>query len=54
MINSSYIYSKEKKPCYICGKPTKRIEYNYEAYICSRNCENVMNKKLIESENCDD
>ena len=54
MNNNSYIYSKEKKPCCVCGKLTKRIEYNYESYICSRKCENVMNQKLIESESVDD
>lgn len=26
----------------------------YEAYICSQECEKVMDKKLIESEKCND
>lgn len=54
MSNSDYIYSRCKKPCCVCGKLTKRIEYCYESYICSNKCENVMNKKLIESEKCND
>lgn len=54
MNNGSYIRSKIKEPCCVCGKLTNRIEYNYEAYICSRECEKVMDKKLIESEKCDD
>lgn len=42
--DDGYIISKEKNPCCVCGKLTNRIEYNYEAYICSPKCEDVMNK----------
>lgn len=42
-----YITVDEKKPCYVCGRLTNRIEYNYEAYICSKKCEDKINEKLI-------
>lgn len=45
-----YITVDEKKPCYVCSKLTNRIEYNYEAYICSKKCEDKLNEKLIAAE----
>nr|DAO73281.1 MAG TPA: protein of unknown function (DUF3330) [Caudoviricetes sp.] len=45
-----YITVDAKKPCYVCGKLTNRIEYNYEAYICSKKCEDKLNEKLIATE----
>jgi hypothetical protein len=53
-MGNNYIISEEEKPCYICGKKTNRIEYCYETYICSQECEDKMNKKLMESENIND
>lgn len=42
-----YITAERKGKCCICGKLTNRIEYNYEAFICSRACEDVMNAELL-------
>lgn len=47
----AYIISEDEVPCIVCGKPTNRVEYNYEAHICSAKCEHIMNEKLTESEN---
>lgn len=40
--DNGYFISEYYKPCCVCGKLTNKIEYNYEAYICSRDCENKM------------
>ena len=53
-MKNNYIISKEEKPCCVCGKKTNKIEYCYEAYICSQECEDEMNKKLMESKNMND
>lgn len=42
----NYIVSKSKKPCIVCGKLTNRFEKHYEAYICSSECEVVMNEEV--------
>lgn len=42
----NYIISKSKKPCIVCGKLTNRLEKHYEAYICSSECEEVMNEEV--------
>lgn len=52
--DDGYFISKEYKPCCVCGKPTNRVEYNYETYICSRDCEDILNKKLFKAENCNE
>lgn len=44
----NYITSYIKKPCHICGKLTDQIEICFEVYLCSKECEEVMNKKYIE------
>lgn len=49
--DDGYFISKEEKPCFVCEKLANRIEYNYQAYICSLECKNVMNKNLMKSEN---
>lgn len=49
-MDDGYIISKHYKPCCVCGKLTNKIEYNYEAYICSYECENIMNEKLMAAE----
>lgn len=46
---NNYIISKEEKPCVVCGKPTKRIEVCYESYICSDECQDVMDQKCFET-----
>lgn len=43
---NNYILSKEERPCWVCGKPTKRIEINYEARICSDECEKVLEEEI--------
>lgn len=45
---TTYITSKEKKPCCVCGKLTDQIEFCYEAYVCSKECEDVLNKQYME------
>ena len=40
------ILSDTYKPCCVCGKLTNRIEINYEAYICSIECEHVLNSQM--------
>lgn len=44
------IISKSKKPCIVCGKLTNRLEKHYEAYICSSECEEVMDKEVAKYE----
>ena len=41
----NYIFSEEEKPCVVCGKLTKRIEINYEARICSEDCEKILDEE---------
>ena len=41
----NFIIAKEYKPCWICGKATNKIEINYEAYICSSECEKIADKR---------
>lgn len=41
----NFIIAKEYKPCWICGRPTNKIEINYEAYICSCKCEKIADKR---------
>lgn len=41
----NFIIAKENKPCWICGKPTNKIEINYEARICSCECEKIADKR---------
>ena len=43
--NENFIIAKEYKPCWICGKLTNKIEINYEAYICSSECEKIADKR---------
>lgn len=50
IIDDGYMTSEYYKPCIVCGKLTNKIEYNYEAYICSYECENIMDEKLMEAE----
>ena len=47
--DENYIMSKEYKPCWICGKLTNRIEINYEAPICSYECEKIADKGYWEA-----
>ena len=42
----NYIFSDKYEPCCVCGKPTRRIEINYEAYICSLKCENILEEQV--------
>lgn len=42
--DDSYFIAKEEGKCAVCGKPTHRVEMNYETYICSDECE----EKFIE------
>lgn len=49
-IPPDYIISDNYKPCCVCGKLTNRIEINYEAYICSPECERVLNSQSLESD----
>lgn len=46
-----YITVEKKGKCYVCGKLTNKIEYTYETYICSKECENMMDMMLFEAEN---
>lgn len=39
--------SNESK-CSICGELTKYIDYCTESYICSEDCMNIQNEKLVE------
>jgi len=41
----NFIIGKKNKPCWICGKPTNKIEINYEAHICSSECEKIADKR---------
>ena len=47
-MNKEYIITNEKKPCCICQKLTNRLNYLYESYFCSQECEDVMNTKYEE------
>ena len=44
----NFIISKNKAPCWICKKLTNRIEINYEAFICSDECEKIADQEYIE------
>lgn len=33
------IEADDLKPCRVCGKPTKFIDYCYEARLCSKKCD---------------
>jgi len=35
----NYFEADKEGVCVVCGKPTNRVEMNYEAYICSDECE---------------
>ena len=39
---------KEAQPCCVCGRMTTYIEINYEAYFCSDECVNKMDKEVYE------
>jgi len=45
----NFIISKDYKPCWICGKLTNKIEINYEAYICSHECEKIADKQYLDT-----
>lgn len=47
-------YTESKEPCIVCGKLTNRLDYCYEAYICSIECDRKFTNKLFESENQED
>lgn len=44
----SHITVKHPKPCYICGRLTRHLDYGYELYLCSQRCEDIMNKYYSE------
>lgn len=39
-----FVRSKEKKPCWVCKKPTKRIDIHYEQPVCSKGCLDKMDR----------
>ena len=45
---------EDYKPCCVCEKPTNRVDYCYEARICSRECEDVLDKEWMKQENCEE
>ena len=45
------IKSNELKGCWICKSPTPFIEFCSEVHICSEDCMEKLNKKLME--NCE-
>lgn len=34
------------KPCRVCGKPTKFIDYCYEERLCSKKCDHIFTDML--------
>lgn len=49
-IVGNYILTKARKPCIVCGKLTNRLEYCYEAYLCSDECQDVIDTKVAKME----
>lgn len=49
----SYITVKHPKPCFICGKLTRHLDYGYEEYLCSPQCKEIMDKRYEEHLNKD-
>ena len=41
----NYILSNNTKPCCVCGKQTNYVEINYESFVCSPECEAVLDKE---------
>jgi predicted nucleic acid-binding Zn ribbon protein len=41
----NYIIAKQKGKCCVCGKPTRIVEMNYEDFVCSPECEVVLDKE---------
>lgn len=50
MGKTTYVSHKTAGPCEICGRPTRRLDYYYAAYICSDECRSEMDKKYQEAE----
>ncbi len=44
-----YILTDQAKPCCVCGHMTNRLQYNYENYICSEKCQQVMDQMAYET-----
>ena len=47
--NSEYLYDKDHQfPCMVCGKPTHLFEIFYESGICSKECQEKVDKDFVE------
>ena len=44
----SYILSNKSKPCYLCGRETNKLNYIFECYLCSYECEKILSEKYME------
>lgn len=47
-VRDNYLWSHTVGKCWCCGAPTHCIEINYEAYICSEECEWEIDKEINE------
>lgn len=41
----NYILSNNTRPCCVCGRLTNYVEINYESFVCSQECEAVLDKE---------
>lgn len=39
--DNTYLRVEEKRPCIVCGSPTQFVEINYDARLCSEECEHA-------------
>lgn len=48
--DDTYLRTKRKYACCVCGQPTHFVEINYEAPFCSEECERAFTDSIDWSE----
>lgn len=46
--SGNYIVVENPGMCCVCGKPTHAVEINYEEFVCSNECEAVLDKEYLD------
>lgn len=48
-VRDNYLRGKTWGKCWHCGAPTQFIEINYEAHLCSEECEQAKDEEINEA-----
>ena len=49
--DDAVLYSDDHGPCFVCGCDTHYIEINYQAWLCSEECERMLDEEYRDAEN---